>query len=155
MFSALLLFVLFSCSNANFIVEEECLNYTVYPIQYELTIIPYIYKDNSYYHGDITITVIANANVREIELDAKDLDIQSGSIKVLDGSTDLVNGARPYEYDKTNGKLFIHLREPLKVYSQNNRQFYYIKMSFNKYIKEDSAGLFLVNYYEDDVKNAK
>lgn len=155
MFSALLLFVLFSCSNANFIVEEECLNYTVYPIQYELTIIPYIYKDNSYYHGDITITVIANANVREIELDAKDLDIRSGSIKVLDGSTDLVNGARPYEYDKTNGKLFIHLREPLKMYSQNNRQFYYIKMSFNKYIKEDSAGLFLVNYYEDDVKNAK
>lgn len=155
MFRVFLLFIFFSLTDANFLFEEECLNYTVYPIQYELTIIPYVYKDNSHYHCDIVITVIANAGVRVIELDAKDLDIQRGSIKVMDGNIDIVNGARPYEYDEANGKLYIHLKEPLKIYSSSNAQFYYIKLSFNKFVREDSDGLFLVKYYEDDERNMK
>ncbi|KAG6458908.1 aminopeptidase N [Manduca sexta] len=154
MFEAIFFF-LFASVTGNFLVEEECLNYTVYPVQYELTIIPFLYKENSYYHCEQTITVIANANVRVIELDAKELEIQPGSIKVLDGDIDIVSDARPNEYDEINGKLYIYLREPLKIYTPTNAQFYYIKIVFTKRVKKDSTGVFLVKYYEDDERNMK
>lgn len=138
---------------------EDCVNYTIYPLQYELTIIPYIFKDgNSYYHCDITIDVIANApDIRVIELDAKDLEIRQGSIRVFYGTRDIVNGARPFVYDERNGKLFIHLREPLQVYdSRNSAQFVYkIQMSFTKYVTEDTRGIFLVKYFDEESKEYK
>lgn len=155
MLPVFLLFILFSLTKANIVVEEKCLNYTVYPIQYELTMTPYIYKEKSHYHCDIVITVIANMAVSIIELDAKDLDIQADSINVMDGNRKILNGIRSYKYDEANGKLYIYLREPLKIYSVSNAQFYYIRMSFNKYMREDGPGLFLIKYYEDDESNMK
>lgn len=147
-----LVLFLFSSINAYFINEEECLNYTVYPVQYELTIIPYIYKDRGFYYNcDITITVIANApNVRQIELDAKDLEL-NGKIKVLDGETDIINVYRPYEYNNVTGKLYIYLRESLNQYSVAKTQ-YKINISFRKHVHHDSNGVFIVPYDDGETK---
>lgn len=140
------IFLLFSSTSA-YVLEEECLNYTVYPVQYELTLIPHIYKDgNSYYDCDVVITVIANGpNVNIIELDAKDLEIKRDSIQVLDGSANIVNEYRPYEFDNDRGKLYIYLREPLKQYSVSRQQ-YFIRISFIKRVGADSDGIFLTQY---------
>lgn len=147
-----LVFFSISLTNAYFINEEECLNYTVYPVQYELTIIPYIFKDRGFYYNcEITITVIANApNVRQIELDAKDLDL-SGKIKVLDGDKDIINVYRPYEYDNATGKLYIYLRESLQQYSVAKTQ-YKISISFRKNVHHDSTGVFIVPYDDGGTK---
>lgn len=163
MYRLILLFMGISFANSELTFsDEECLNYTVYPVQYEITIMPYLAKENSYYHCDIKITIIAHASVQVIELDAKDLNIQGGSIKVLDVckhqstnadcSRDIVNPARPFEYDGSKGKLYIYLNEPLRVYSPNNAQFYYIQMTFYKHVNEDSKGYFLSKYYDDGEK---
>lgn len=155
-FRALFGLCLLSLTNANILVDEECLNYTVYPVQYELNMFPYVYAERSYYDCELTITVIANVpNVNVIDLDAKDLELEGGSIKVLDGNRDIINSARPFEYNDLNSKLHIYLKEPLKVYQLNNRQFYYIKISFRRYVKEDSSGLFLVKYYDEQHKDFK
>ncbi|XP_045765668.1 aminopeptidase N-like [Maniola jurtina] len=140
--------ILFSSASA-YVLEEECLNYTVYPVQYELSLTPHIYKDgNSYYDCDIVITVIANGpNVNIIELDAKDLEIKRDSVQVWDGSVNLVNEYRPYEFDNAKGKLFIYLREPLKQYSVSRKQ-YFIKISFIKRVGLESDGIFLTEYDE-------
>ncbi|CAH2226647.1 jg25047 [Pararge aegeria aegeria] len=147
-----IILILFSSTSA-YVLEEECLNYTVYPVQYELTLIPHIYKDgNSYYDCDIVITVIANGpNVNIIELDAKDLEFKRESIQVLDGNVNLVNAHRPYEFDNSRGNLFIYLREPLKQYSLSRKQ-YFIKISFIKRVSSESDGIFLVEYDGDDGK---
>lgn len=152
MFFGILFFLLTASASADQI--EDCMNYTIYPLQYELTIMPYIFSDgSSYYHCEITIDVIANApGIQVIELDAMNLDIRQGSIKVMDGKTDLVNGARPFEHAHKIGKLYIYLREPLKRYdAKTNALFVYkIQMSFTKQMDKDSPGLFLVNYYDED-----
>lgn len=156
MIGAILFFLLTASANADLI--EECMNYTIYPLQYELNIMPYIFKDRSYYQCDITIDVIANVpGIQVIDLDAKDLDIQEGSIKVLYGNNDIVNGARPYEYDEGNGKLYIHLREPLRRYDAKTKALfvYKIQMTFTKYLTENSPGLFLVKYYDEESKEFK
>ncbi|XP_072939931.1 aminopeptidase N-like [Epargyreus clarus] len=140
-------------SDANVLREEECLNYTVYPVQYDITLFPHIYQDgNSYYDCDMVITVIANApNVNIIELDSHGLDIKDGSIKVMYGNVDIVNQYRPYEYDERKGKLYIYLNEPLKQYSVSKTQ-YLIRISFNKRLKPDSDGIFIVPYDGEDGK---
>ncbi|XP_022125618.2 aminopeptidase N-like [Pieris rapae] len=147
--------LLFISTTKAYVLEEECLNYTIYPAQYELTIIPHIFKDGtSYFDCDLLITVIANApNVNIIELDAKELEIKSGSIKVLDGLTDIVNQHRPYEFDNKRGKLFIYLREPMKQYGASRTQ-YIIRVSFVKYVFLDSEGVFIIPYKGDDGKQA-
>nr|QIS77245.1 APN7 [Helicoverpa armigera] len=159
MFRAFLIFVcLFSFTKGQsvIVVDEECLNYTVYPVQYELSIYPYIYADHSYYDCELIITVIANApNVNVIDLDAKDLEIQGESIKVFDGPNNIVNGPRPFEYNDLTSKLRIYLKEPLKMYSKGNRQLYNIKIMFRKFVKEDDSGIFLVKYYDEQSKEYK
>ena len=155
-FRAFFLLCLFSLTKGNLVVDEECLNYTVYPVQYELNIYPYVNADLSYYECELTITVIANApNVNVISLDAKDLEIESGFIKVYDGPRDIINTARPFEYISLSSKLYIYLKEPLKMYSAINRQFYFIKIRFRKYVKEGSKGVFLVKYYDEQSKDFK
>ncbi|XP_045447194.1 leucyl-cystinyl aminopeptidase-like [Melitaea cinxia] len=146
-------FLLYIASSSAYVLEEECLNYTVYPVQYELTLYPYIYKDgNSFYYCDIIITIIANApNVNIIELDARDLEIKSGSIQVLYNNINLVNPYRPYEFDNRRGKLFIYLKESLKQYSVSRTQ-YFVKISFTKQVSFNSEGIFLVEYEGDDRK---
>ncbi|XP_041970216.1 aminopeptidase N-like [Aricia agestis] len=141
---------LISASNAEYVIDEECLNYTVYPVQYELTIFPHIRVDGvSYYDCNIIITVIANAPyVNIIELDARDLDINGESIKVLDNSVDLVNHYRPFEFDNKVGKLFIYLSQPLKQYSVSRNQ-YYIHISFRKQVTSKSEGIFVVEHTEN------
>lgn len=137
-------------------MDEECLNYTVYPVNYELNIYPYVYAERSYFDCDLTITIIANApNVIVIDLDARDLEIEGGSIKVLDGNRDIVNGARPFEFDNFTSKLHIYLKEPLKVYSGSNKQFYHVKIMYRKYVKTDNTGVFLVKYYDEQNKGFK
>lgn len=150
MIGVLLFFFLAASAKADLI--EECMNYTIYPLQYDLTITPYVFKDSSYYHCEMTIDVIANApGIRVIELDAKDLVIRPGSIRVYDGRTDIVNGPRPYEYDEKNGKLFIYLREALKKYDLRTRQYVYkIQIAFTKYVTEDTPGVFLVKYFDEE-----
>ncbi|CAH2105885.1 unnamed protein product [Euphydryas editha] len=149
----LIYFLILIASTSAYVLEEECLNYTVYPVQYELTLIPHIYKDgNSFYDCEIVITIIANApNVNVIELDARDLEIKSGSIQVLDNNINLVNQYRPYEFDNRRGKLFIYLREPLKQYSVSRTQ-YFVKISFTKQVSFSSDGIFVVEYDGDDRK---
>ncbi|XP_026484250.2 aminopeptidase N-like [Vanessa tameamea] len=145
-----LYFLILFASSSAYVLEEECLNYTVYPVQYELTLVPHIYKDgNSYYDCDIVITIIANApNVNVIELDARDLEIKGDSIQVLDKNVNLINQYRPYEFDNRRGKLFIYLREPLKQYSLARTQ-YFVKISFTKQVSFDNQGIFVVEYEED------
>lgn len=142
--------LLFFSSVSAYTIEEECLNYTVYPVQYELTIIPHIYLDGmSYYDCDIIITIIANApNVNVIELDAKDLEIKGETVQVLDNGSNLVNKHRPYEYDDKKGKLYIYLRESLKQYRLHRTQ-YNIRMSFSKQISYNTDGIFVVRYTEN------
>ncbi|CAB3239521.1 unnamed protein product [Arctia plantaginis] len=135
-------------------MEEECLNYTVYPLQYELNIYPYVNEGQSYFDCEIRITVIANApNVRVIELDAKDLNINY--IKVLDGNRDIISSSRPMEFNSVHGKLYIYLQEPLKMYHASNKQYYSIQISYRKLVKEDGNGIFLVKYYDEQSKDYK
>ncbi|KAM3967289.1 aminopeptidase N [Aphomia sociella] len=145
-FRALSFLLLISIANAYqyYINEEECLNYTVYPVQYEIKL---FFREPTYYDSQIIITVIANApNVDRIELDAKDLEINFDSLKVLKGNVDIVNRHRPYDYDRVNGKLIIYLREPLLRYDSRYTQYYNIMMSFRKQITEETDGIFLVPY---------
>ncbi|KAG7308132.1 hypothetical protein JYU34_006794 [Plutella xylostella] len=143
--------ILLNSASAYFINEEECLNYTVYPVQYELKLIPHILRDGtSYLDCDITITVIANARqVQMIELDAKDLEIHRESVKVFKNEVNIISSVRPYEYDRRMGKLYLYLREELEPYSERNTQ-YYIKMFFRKFLKSDEVddGIFFVKYEE-------
>ncbi|CAH2070906.1 unnamed protein product, partial [Iphiclides podalirius] len=149
MFARFLYFLIFFTTIDASFVEEECLNYTVYPVQYELTIIPYIYKTgDSYYDCSLVVTIIANApNVKVIEMDAKGLDIRRDSVGVFDGSLDLVNKHRPYEYDAGRGKLYIYLTDSLKMYNVHKTQ-YLLKISFNKHIRNVDEGIFLADYKE-------
>lgn len=143
--SLLFVFFLIPFTSA-YIVEEECLNYTVYPVQYEITLDPYIYADGrSYYNGHVIITIIANApNINIIELDAKDIEI-NGVIEVFDKNINLVNEYRPFEFDKNRGKLYIYLKEPLIQYSVSRTQ-YYVHITFSKRVDFNSDGIFLVKY---------
>lgn len=151
MFFLLISFLIYT-TNA-YVIEEECLNYTVYPVQYELTLYPYIFKDrNAYYNCDLQITIIANApNVNFIELDAKNLEIKGDSIRVLLNEDNLINQYRPYEFDNRRGKLFIYLREPLKQYSLFKTQ-YLIRLSFSKRVNTDSDGVFITKYEDGEPK---
>ncbi|XP_060801836.1 aminopeptidase N [Amyelois transitella] len=147
------LFIIFSVANASFVNEEECLNYTVYPVQYELTIVPYISDFSSFFDCHLSINVIANEpGVRVIELDAKNMDIDFGSIHVMKGNVDIVSKSRPYEYDNLNGKLYIHLSEPLIPYNLNT-QGYNIKLTYRKVLTEKSDGIFLVKYADENGEN--
>ncbi|XP_028172198.1 aminopeptidase N-like isoform X2 [Ostrinia furnacalis] len=151
MFRALFFFFFFWTSAKAFTVDEECLNYTIYPVQYDITIMPYIYGGHCFYDCHIVITVIANANINMIEMEAKNMTIKGESIQVMKGNHDIVNKPRPYSYDGHRGKLMIYLSEPLIPYKGNNQQYYLIKMNFMKEVTEDSEGVFLVKYDEDRV----
>ncbi|CAG9795009.1 unnamed protein product [Diatraea saccharalis] len=149
-----LLFIFFaSTTQGTFVVDEECLNYTIYPVQYELIISPYIYDDRAFYDCHITITVIANApDIRMIELDARNMTISGESIKVYKGDRNIVNGPRPYVYDRSLGKLYIFLNEALIPYKGRHLQNYMIRMSFRKEVTYDSTGVFLVRYFDENHK---
>ncbi|XP_075971882.1 leucyl-cystinyl aminopeptidase-like [Anticarsia gemmatalis] len=140
---------LFSYTNAiDLMMDEECLNYTVYPIQYELNIYPYVHTDRSYFDCEVIITVIANApNVNVINLDMKDLEIQG--IKVLDGNRDIL------EHSSIHGKLHLYLKESLKVFNNVNKQFYTIRIRYRRRVTEDGNGIFLVKYYDEQSKDYK
>lgn len=147
-------FFFFNPASAYFLNEEECLNYTVYPVQYELTVFPQVLtKEDSYYDCDLTITVIANApNVRRIELDAKDLEFDRDSVRVLNGNgLDIVNSVRPYEYDRRAGKIYLYLKEELELYNLRNMK-YHIKASFRKFLKREQSGVFVTSYEENGHK---
>lgn len=150
MLARFLCFLIFFATVKGGFVEEECLNYTVYPVQYELTLIPYIYKSGeSYYDCSMVVTIIANApNVRVIEMDAKGVDIRRDSVGVLDGNLDLVNKHRPFEYDPNRGRLFIYLTDSLKQYNVHKTR-YLLKISFSKHLKSEGEGIFLADFKED------
>ncbi|KAL0833029.1 hypothetical protein ABMA28_001147 [Loxostege sticticalis] len=150
MFRALLFFFFFTAAAQAFSVDEECLNYTIYPVQYDITIMPYIHGGHCFYDCHIAVTVIANANINVIEMEAKNMSIVGESIHVLKGTHDIVNAYRPYSYDGDRGKLFIYLKEPLIPYKGNNRQNYLIQMSFTKEVTTDSHGVFLVKYADEN-----
>lgn len=138
----------FNQVNSYALSEEECLNYTVYPVQYDLTLIPYLVsEDRFYYDCDITITVIANApGVRVIELDAKDLEeINRESVSVWFQNKNIIDIRRPFEYDKRAGKIYLYLREELKQYGVYKHQ-YFIKMSYVKHLNKDENGIFVLRY---------
>lgn len=144
-------FLFLNPASAYFLNEEECLNYTVYPVQYELTLFPQVLSaDTSFYDCDLTITVIANApNVRQIELDAKDLEINRDSVHVLNqNGFDIINSVRPYEYDRRAGKIYLYLKQELELYSLRNAK-YHIKVFFRKFLKGEQSGIFMVNYEEN------
>lgn len=152
MFGALLFIFLFRAASTqtSFVVDEECLNYTIYPLQYDITIKPIIYNGRFFYDCDMTITVIANVMTNIIELEAKDLFISGDSVRVYKGNQDIVNKPRPFKHDAERGKLIIYLYEPLIPYKGTNTQHYNIKMSFRKEVKEDSYGVFLVKYIDEN-----
>lgn len=151
MFGALFFIFLFRTATTQtpFVVDEECLNYTIYPLQYDITIKPYIYNGRFSYDCDLTITVIANVPTNIIELEAKHLVIHGESVKVYKGSQNIVNRPRPYKHDEERGKLIIYLYEPLVPYKGKNTQHYDIKISFRKDVTEDSYGVFLVRYLDE------
>ncbi|XP_063377441.1 membrane alanyl aminopeptidase-like [Cydia fagiglandana] len=136
-----------------FKIDEECLNFTVYPVQYELTIIPRIYTTQSFnYNCELVITVIANApHVRMIELDAKDLGIES--VNVYKDGNDIISRNTPFNHDTERGKLFIYLSEPLREYKVYNTR-YQIKIKFRKNVFYDSSGIFAVKY-DDEMEGIK
>lgn len=150
MFGALLFFFFLAASAQAFTVDEECLNYTIYPVQYDITIMPYIYGGHCFYECHITITVIANANINMIEMEAKNMTIKGESIQVLKGNQDIINKPRPYSYNEERGKLIIYLKEPLIPYKGNNQQYYLIRMNFIKEVTSDSHGVFLVKYIDEN-----
>lgn len=127
--------------------EEECLNYTVYPVQYDLTIVPYIISEGKFYYDcDLTISVIANVpGVRIIELDAKDLNVIRESVGVWDQNRDVIDEHRPIEHDQKAGKLYLYLKEELREYGIDKNQ-YEIKMKFQRYLNYEINGIFVVRY---------
>lgn len=154
MFRAFFLLCVFSLVKGNIVVDEECLNYKVYPVQYELNIYPYVNADVSHYRCDLIITVIANApNVTVITLAAKDLEMES--VNVDDGSRNIIQTVNPYTYVNLSGVLHIYLKESLKIYSAMNKQFYFIRIRFTKYVKEGSLGVFLAKYDDKQHGNHK
>lgn len=146
-------FSIFITTSAYFISEEECLNYTIYPVQYEMTIMPQLSRERPYYDCDLTITVIANSpNLRMIELDAKDLEIRRESIEVLDSDNrNIVNSERPYGYDRRSGKLQIYLSRDLEPFNVRQRQ-YMLKLSFTKFLTSEQNGVFLVKYKDKGIE---
>lgn len=145
----------FSFTNAiDLVLEEECLNYTVYPLQYEINIYPFVKADQSYYDCDLTITIIANApGVFAIELDAKDLEIDR--VHVYDGPRDITHGGVPYEYNMVRGKLVIYVSEELKMYRDTESKIYSINILFRRKVRPDGEGVFLVKYYDEQSKDYK
>ncbi|GBP46435.1 Glutamyl aminopeptidase [Eumeta japonica] len=153
---AFLCFAAMSTARAYFLSEEECLNYTVYPVEYELTIIPHVYDGNKlYYDGEIVITVVANApGVRVIELDAVDLEFVGDHVGVWYNNRNIIEGRLLY-YDRMRGKIFLHLKEDLKVYDKTDEYRYKIKMSFRKMVtfggEAYREGIFFAPYHENHV----
>ncbi|XP_073943309.1 aminopeptidase N-like isoform X2 [Choristoneura fumiferana] len=135
------------------VIDEECLNFTVYPVQYELIIKPTIFKNQLFFYDcDMVITVIANApEVTMIELDAKDLVINE--TVVYRDHTNIINVNTPFTYDRVNGKLKIYLNEPLRVYKRFNTQ-YQVRIWFKKIVRYDTPGVFAVRY-DDDIEGEK
>lgn len=125
-------------------IDEECLNYTVYPVHYDLNIYSH---DTLFYYGDITITVIANARVKVIELDAVDLDIYQESVGVWFEGRNIIENRIPYEYNRNAGKLYLYLKEELIPYGIRKNK-YYIKISFNKHLEYKENGVFIIRYQE-------
>ncbi|KAL0833030.1 hypothetical protein ABMA28_001148 [Loxostege sticticalis] len=156
MIRALLFFFFIATSAQAFTANEEGSNFTIYPVEYDITIMPYIIGDvqdggHCYYVCHMTIKVISFANINVIEMDAIEMDIKGESIevKVPMGNHSLVD---KYTYNEDRGKLTINLKESLKPFKDN--QYYFVKMSFKKYVSVDSPGVFLVRYF-DEVHNSK
>lgn len=129
----------------NFPSEEECLNYTVYPVQYDLIIYPHILTNTgSYYDCQMTVMVFANApNIRVIEMEAHELDVSHASV-----SFNGLNIASKFEHK--GGKLLIYLHQPLE-YSVH-KYLYQINITFRKYLRTDTDGVFVVPYDQDGTK---
>lgn len=154
-FGALFLIFLANLTNAstlsswgalrNFPSDEECLNYTVYPVQYDLIIYPHILTNTgSYYDCQLTVMVFANApNIRVIEMDAYDLEVTHAS--VFFKGTEI--GTR---FEQRGGKLLIYLNQPLE-YSVH-KYLYQINIMYRKYLRTDTEGVFVVPYDQDGTK---
>lgn len=155
MISAFFLIFLVSLTNAstlsswgalrNFPSDEECLNYTVYPVQYSLIIYPHIFiNSGSYYDCQLTVMVFANApNINVIEMDAHDMDISHASVSFA--GTEI--GTR---FKHSGGKLLIYLNQPLE-YSLH-KYLYQINITYRKYLRTDTEGIFVVPYNHDGTK---
>lgn len=150
------LFLMASASayeTTSLVIDEECLNFTVYPVQYELIIKPTIFKNQFFFYDcDMIITVIANApQITMIELDAKDLVINN--TVVYRGGTNIINVNSPFFYDSANGKLKIYLNEALREYKKFKTQ-YQVRIWFKKIVKYNTPGIFAV-HYDDDIEGEK
>lgn len=153
--SALFLILLANLSNAktlsswgairNFPSDEECLNYTVYPVQYDLIIYPHILLNTgSYYDCQMTVMVFANApNIRVIEMDAHDLEVSHASVSFA--GKDIAT-----RFEHRGGKLIIYLDQPLE-YSVH-KYLYQINITYRKYLRTDTEGIFIAPYDEDGTK---
>lgn len=129
----------------NFPSDEECLNYTVYPVQYDLIIYPHILLNaGSYYDCLMTVMVFANApNIRVIEMDAHDMEVSHASVLFNEK-----NIATRFEH--RGGKLKIYLNEPLE--HSVHKYLYKINITFRKYLRTDTDGIFFVPYDHDGTK---
>lgn len=129
----------------NFPSDEECLNYTVYPVQYDLIIYPHILTNTgSYYDCQLTVMVFTNApNIRVIEMDAYDLEVSHASVSFK--GTEIST-----RFEQRGGKLLIYLNQPLE-YSVYKHQ-YQINITYRKYLRTDTEGVFVVPYDHDGTK---
>ncbi|KAJ2952368.1 hypothetical protein O0L34_g4652 [Tuta absoluta] len=143
--------ILVSKTNA-YLTEEECLNYTIYPLQYDLTIQPFYYLGNYYYDCDLSITVIAKVpNINIIELDAADDFKFTRDITVSHGQEATKHVT--YKYDNHRKVLSIYLSRPMLVYEEARKHQYVIRLSFRKMVKKEaSSGIFVVPYDDDGPK---
>ncbi|XP_026322218.1 membrane alanyl aminopeptidase-like [Hyposmocoma kahamanoa] len=129
----------------NFPSDEECLNYTVYPVQYDLIIYPHILINaGSYYDCQLTVMVFANApNIRVIEMDAHDMNVSHASVSFA--GTEIAT-----RFEHRGGKLLIYLNQPLE-YSVH-KYLYQINITYRKYLRTDTEGVFIVPYDHDGTK---
>lgn len=129
----------------NFPTDEECLNYTVYPVQYDLIIYPHILKNTgSYYDCQMTVMVFANApDIRAIEMDAHEMEVSHASVTY--------NGQEiSTKFEQRRGKLLIYLNQAME--HSIFKYLYQINITFRKYLRPDTQGVFVVPYEQDGTK---
>lgn len=129
----------------NFPSDEECLNYTVYPVQYDLIIYPHILLNTgSYYDCQMTVMVFANApNIRVIEMDAHDLEVSHASVSFA--GKDIAT-----RFEHRGGKLLIYLNQALE--HSVHKYLYQINITYRKYLSTDTEGIFIAPYDQDGTK---
>ncbi|XP_045518566.1 membrane alanyl aminopeptidase-like [Pieris brassicae] len=124
---------------------------TTRPTHYEVLWIVDI--DQLTYSGTVEITLVATqANVQEIVLHSKDLDISS--VTLLQGETVLVQNLTSIEFVKELELLKVRTGAALE-YNATNPVIYTLKLSFEAELRKDMAGIYRSwyrNSYNESVR---